>query len=72
MNPNWGGTDGDVLVNRDSLSRKHVIEGLRMSLQRLNLDYADVVYVHRQDRLMPIKETLRISNHVIEQKCSAL
>ncbi|KAF2024941.1 voltage-gated potassium channel subunit beta-1 channel subunit beta-1 [Setomelanomma holmii] len=69
---NWGGADGDVLVNRHGLSRKHIIEGLRMSLQRLDLEYVDIVYAHRPDRLTPMEETVRAFNHVIEQKGWAL
>ncbi|KAH7070623.1 voltage-gated potassium channel subunit beta-1 channel subunit beta-1 [Paraphoma chrysanthemicola] len=69
---NWGGAEGDVLVNRHGLSRKHIIEGLRSSLQRLDLDYVDIVYAHRPDRLTPMEETVRAFNHVIEQKGWAL
>jgi aryl-alcohol dehydrogenase-like predicted oxidoreductase len=31
------------------MSRKHIIEGLRNSLKRLQLDYVDVVFSHRPD-----------------------
>ena len=30
-------------------SRKHIIEGLKLSLKRLQLDYVDVVFCHRYD-----------------------
>jgi hypothetical protein len=36
---NWGGSFGDNPVNNGGLSRKHLIEGLNMSLERLGLDY---------------------------------
>ena len=42
---NWGSANGDVLVNNHGLSRKHIVEGLRASLQRLGLEYVDIVYV---------------------------
>jgi aryl-alcohol dehydrogenase-like predicted oxidoreductase len=69
---NWGGANGEVLVNNHGLSRKHIIEGLRASLKRLDLEYVDVVYAHRPDRLTPMEETVRAFNHVIETKGWAL
>jgi len=49
------------------LSRKHIIEGLRNSLKRLQLDYVDVVYCHRYDRYTPLEETCRAMDWVINQ-----
>lgn len=69
---NWGGANGEVLVNNHGLSRKHIVEGLRASLKRLDLEYVDVVYAHRPDRLTPMEETVRAFNHVIETKGWAL
>ncbi|KZM19974.1 uncharacterized protein EKO05_0003388 [Ascochyta rabiei] len=69
---NWGGANGEVLVNNHGLSRKHIVEGLRASLKRLDLEYVDVVYAHRPDRLTPMEETVRAFNHVIESKGWAL
>ena len=40
--------------NDSFLSRKHIIEGLRNSLKRLQLDYVDVVFCHRYDRYTPL------------------
>lgn len=40
---NLGGANGEVLVNNHGLSRKHIIEGLRASLDRLDLEYVDIV-----------------------------
>jgi aryl-alcohol dehydrogenase-like predicted oxidoreductase len=37
-------------------------------LKRLDLEYVDIVYAHRPDRLTPMEETVRAFNHVIEQK----
>ncbi len=36
---NWGGAFGDNPVNNGGLSRKHLIEGLTASLERLGLAY---------------------------------
>jgi aryl-alcohol dehydrogenase-like predicted oxidoreductase len=51
---NWGGANGEVLVNNHGLSRKHIVEGLQASLERLDLKYVDIVYAHRPDRLTPM------------------
>uniref|UniRef100_A0A8C4GNP6 Voltage-gated potassium channel subunit beta-1 n=1 Tax=Dicentrarchus labrax TaxID=13489 RepID=A0A8C4GNP6_DICLA len=49
------------------LSRKHIIEGLRASLQRLQLEYIDVVFANRPDPNTPIEETVRAMTYVINQ-----
>ena len=48
-------------------SRKHIIEGLKLSLKRLQLDYVDVVFCHRYDRDTPLEETCRAMNYVINK-----
>uniref|UniRef100_A0A3Q3AB41 Voltage-gated potassium channel subunit beta-1 n=1 Tax=Kryptolebias marmoratus TaxID=37003 RepID=A0A3Q3AB41_KRYMA len=47
------------------LSRKHIIE-LKASLERLQLDYVDVVFANRPDPNTPM-ETVRAMTHVINQ-----
>jgi len=42
--------------NDTFLSRKHIIEGLRNSLKRLQTDYVDVVFAHRPDFETPLEE----------------
>ncbi|KAJ2978205.1 hypothetical protein NQ176_g3949 [Zarea fungicola] len=64
---NWGAANGEILVNNHGLSRKHIIEGLEASLDRLGLKYVDIVYAHRPDRLTPIEETVRAFNYVINE-----
>lgn len=59
----WGGRG----PNDRGLSRKHVIEGTDASLQRLQLDYVDLLFCHRPDPRTPIEETVRAMNHVIHQ-----
>lgn len=39
----WGGPG----PNDKGLSRKHIIEGTKSSLKRLDMDYVDVLYCHR-------------------------
>lgn len=52
-------------VNDCGMGRKHIIEGLHNSLKRLDLDYVDVVFSHRPDREVPLEETLRAFDHLI-------
>lgn len=66
----WGGSHGDRDVNNKGLSRKHLIEGTNAALQRLQLDYVDLLYCHRPDRQTPIEETVRAMNYLINSgKC---
>ncbi|KZT67448.1 Aldo/keto reductase [Daedalea quercina L-15889] len=53
--------------NGMGLSRKHIIEGTKESLQRLGLDYVDIIFAHRPDNTVPIEETVRAFNFVINQ-----
>ena len=53
--------------NDSFLSRKHIIEGVRNSLKRMQLDYVDVIFCHRYDRYTPLEETCRAMNWVINQ-----
>ena len=48
-------------------SRKHIIEGIKQSLKRLQLDYVDIIFCHRYDMNTPLEETCRAMNFVIEQ-----
>ena len=59
----WGGSG----PNNKGLSRKHIVEGTRASLDRLQLDYVDLLYCHRFDASTPIEETVRTMNWVISQ-----
>ncbi|UCD43187.1 MAG: aldo/keto reductase [Chloroflexota bacterium] len=59
----WGGKG----PNDTGLSRKHVIEGTIASLERLQLDYADLLFCHRADIHTPIEETVRAMNYLIDQ-----
>jgi len=53
-------------INDTFLSRKHIIEGIKNSLRRLQLEYVDVVYCHRPDFETPLEETVRAMHWVIE------
>lgn len=60
-----GGAFGDNPVNNGGLSRKHLIEGTNAALERLQLEYVDLLYCHRPDRNTPIEETVRAMNYLI-------
>ena len=49
------------------LSRKHIAEGIKNSLKRLQLEYVDIVYCHRYDMHTPMEEIVTSMNWVIEQ-----
>ena len=58
----WGGSG----PNDIGLSRKHVIEGALAALDRLQLDYVDLIFCHRADIHTPIEETVRAMNYLID------
>ncbi|CEJ81252.1 Putative Voltage-gated potassium channel subunit beta [[Torrubiella] hemipterigena] len=62
----WGSAFGDRPVNNSGLSRKHLVEGTNAALERLQLDYVDLLYCHRPDRDTPIEETVRAMNYLID------
>ncbi|KAK9835512.1 hypothetical protein WJX74_002086 [Apatococcus lobatus] len=59
----WGGSG----PNDKGLSRKHIIEGTKQALERLQMDYVDLIFCHRPDPVCPIEETVRAMNFVIDQ-----
>lgn len=59
----WGGQ----AETERGLSRKHIIEGLRGSLARLQLDYVDIVFANRSDVNAPMEEIVRAMTFVIDQ-----
>ncbi|CAB1423287.1 unnamed protein product [Pleuronectes platessa] len=59
----WGGQ----AETERGLSRKHIIEGLRGSLSRLQLDYVDIVFANRSDLNAPMEEVVRAMTFVIDQ-----
>jgi voltage-dependent potassium channel beta subunit len=59
----WGGNK----PNQTGLSRKHILEGAKASLFRLQMDYVDLVFCHRPDIYTPIEETVRAMNYLIDQ-----
>jgi aryl-alcohol dehydrogenase-like predicted oxidoreductase len=47
------------------LSRKHLIQQVEGSLQRLKTDYIDLYQIHTSDPLTPIEETIRVLDDLV-------
>ncbi len=45
-------------INQRGLSRKWVLEAADHSLKRLNTDYIDIYYIHKEDHDTPLSETV--------------
>lgn len=54
-------------VNDRGLSRKHIMESIDKSLQRLGTSYVDLYFCHRADPDTPIEETVRVMDDLIHQ-----
>ncbi|MGJ3240297.1 MAG: aldo/keto reductase family protein [Anaerolineae bacterium] len=54
-------------TNDTGLSRKHVMESIDKSLDRIGIDYLDIYFCHRYDENTPIREVARTMNDLIEQ-----
>jgi aryl-alcohol dehydrogenase-like predicted oxidoreductase len=52
-------------INDRGLSRKHILDSIDKSLQRLQMDYVDLYQIHRWDYETPIEETLEALNDVV-------
>ncbi|KAK0217102.1 aryl-alcohol dehydrogenase [Armillaria fumosa] len=52
-------------VNQYGLSRKHIFDSVKSSLERLQLDYVDVLYCHEFDSETPIHETMQALHDVV-------
>ncbi|KAL4469875.1 hypothetical protein ABPG72_011096 [Tetrahymena utriculariae] len=64
----WGTMwDDKVRVNQLGLNRKHIKEGVKNSLKRLQLDYVDIVYCHRFDHETPLEEVARAFTELIQE-----
>lgn len=53
-------------INDRGLSRKHLLESIDKSLERLQTSYVDIYFCHRPDPETPIRETVKAMNSLIE------
>lgn len=51
--------------NNRGLSRKHIIQSVNASLQRLGTDYIDLFVIHRFDEETPIEETAETLDNLV-------
>ncbi|KAF6757308.1 NADP-dependent oxidoreductase domain-containing protein [Ephemerocybe angulata] len=58
--------DASGYVNQHGLSRKHIFDSVKLSLERLQLDYIDVLQCHRFDYDTPIEETMQALHDVVK------
>ncbi len=54
-------------VNDRGLSRKHIMESIDGSLQRLGVDYLDLYFCHRYDPNTPVEEVVRAMDDLVRQ-----
>ncbi|MFW5943492.1 MAG: aldo/keto reductase [Chloroflexota bacterium] len=52
--------------NARGLSRKHIMDAIDASLQRLGMDYVDLYQIHRWDDTTPVEETLEALHDVVK------
>ncbi|KAI0319692.1 NADP-dependent oxidoreductase domain-containing protein, partial [Amylostereum chailletii] len=64
----WNPINLDTIgyVNQHGLSRKHIFDSVKQSLERLQLDYIDVLQCHRFDPDTPIEETMQALHDVVK------
>lgn len=54
-------------TNDTGLSRKHIMESINGSLERLQTDYVDIYQAHRYDYETPLEETMQAFADVVRQ-----
>jgi len=61
----WGLNEGPNEQN--TLNRKYLSEAIDGSLRRLDTDYVDLLFCHRQDPTTPVEETVWAMHNIIER-----
>lgn len=61
-----GKLDKYGITNFRGLSRKHIFDSIKASLERLQLDYVDLYQCHRFDPDTPIEETMQALHDVVK------
>ena len=60
----WPFSDDDP--NDRGLSRKHVLESIDGSLERMGTDYVDIYFAHRYDEETPLEEIVEVFSDVVK------
>jgi voltage-dependent potassium channel beta subunit len=64
----WGlSREGQSVNRKDTLNRKYLTQAIDGSLQRMGLDFIDLVYCHRPDPHTPIEETVWAMSDMISR-----
>ena len=53
-------------INTRGSNRRHIVSAVEASLKRLNTDRIDVFFMHRWDKDVPLEETLRALEHLVQ------
>ncbi len=53
--------------NDSGMSRVHIMQAIEDSLQRLDMDYVDIYYIHHVDKQTPLEEMLRAMDDLVHQ-----
>jgi len=53
--------------NARGATRSHILDGVKASLRRLQLDHIDLYQIHGFDPATPIEETVRALDHLVQQ-----
>jgi aryl-alcohol dehydrogenase-like predicted oxidoreductase len=61
------GETGSKGINSAGASRFHIMDGVKASLKRLQLDHIDLYQIHGFDPLTPIEETVRALDNLVQQ-----
>lgn len=62
----WG-IHGEMVNMKNTLNRKYLMQGIDGSLERLGLDFVDLVFCHRPDPHTPLEETVWAMSDMISQ-----
>ncbi|EGH66311.1 aldo/keto reductase family oxidoreductase, partial [Pseudomonas syringae pv. actinidiae str. M302091] len=57
----------DGVPNRAGLNRKHIFNAIENSLRRLDTDYVDIYYLHKEDHDTPLEVTVSAIGDLIRQ-----
>jgi voltage-dependent potassium channel beta subunit len=63
----WGLGKDQAPNRKNTLNRKYLMQAIDGSLQRMGLDFIDLVFCHRADPATPVEETVRAMSDMITQ-----